>query len=213
MADYRFPAREVVRRHYNRPRPSESSGTFSSEFRFYNMLRRTRYDGMRSKPKNPIRSASNAAVAVATLGLTLSALTSAAFPKSPGATYCFNRICHRVKTIEEVQAQIGREEAVRASFYDDCKVDPGNPCTPLSSGEELHADWPDNAASPVYPNGTVLVLLNPKNNVSARVRVNNSGPYVKGRLLDVSRATAVQLGFIDAGTALLTVTVVREPSN
>jgi rare lipoprotein A len=163
--------------------------------------------------QNAIRSASNAAVAVATLGLTLSALPSAAFPKTPGATYCFNRICHRVKTIEEVQAQIGREETVVASFYDHCKVDPGNPCTPLSSGEELHADRPDNAASPVYPNGTILVLLNPKNNATARVRVNNSGPYSKGRLLDVSRATAVQLGFFEEGMAQLTVTVVREPAN
>lgn len=113
----------------------------------------------------------------------------------------------------EVQAQIGREETVGASFYDDCKADPGNPCTPLSSGDELHANRPDNAASPVYPNGTVLALLNPKNNASARVRVNNSGPYIKGRLLDVSRATAAQLGFIEAGTAQLKVTVVREPTD
>ena len=164
---------------------------------------------MTKKTRNATRSASSSAIALATLGLTLSALPFTACAKTPGATYCFNGICHRVQTIEEVQAQIGFEETVGASFYDDCKADPGNPCTPLSSGEELHADRPDNAASPVYPNGTVLTLFNPKNNASARVRVNNSGPYIKGRLLDVSRATAVQLGFIEAGTAQLTVTVVR----
>ena len=175
------------------------------------MLRRTRQDGMTSKTKNATRSASSAAIAFTTLSLALSALPYTSFAKTPGATYCFNGICHRVQTIEEVRAQIGRKETVGASFYDDCKADPGNPCTPLSSGEELHADRPDNAASPVYPNGTVLTLSNPKNNTRARVRINNSGPYIKGRLLDVSRATAVQLGFIDAGTAKLNVTVVREP--
>jgi rare lipoprotein A len=168
---------------------------------------------MTSRTKSATRSASNAAIALAILSLTLSALPSTAFAKTPGATYCFNGICHRVKTTEEVQAQIGREETVGASFYDDCKADPGNPCTPLSSGEELHADRPDNAASAVYPNGTMLALTNPKNNVSARVRINNSGPFVRGRLLDVSRATAEQLGFIAAGTAQLKVTVVREPTD
>ena len=74
--------------------------------------------------------------------------------------------------------------------------------------EEFHADRPDNAASPIYPNGTVLALVNPKTNATAVVRINNSGPYFKGRLLDVSRATAVQLGFLDAGIAQLKVTVV-----
>ena len=166
---------------------------------------------MKSKTKSAIRSASTATIAFTTISLVFSPLLSVASAKEPGATYCFNGICHRVQTIEEVQAQIGLQETVGASFYDDCKVDSGNPCTPLSSGEELHADLPDNAASPVYPNGTLLALSNPKNNAKARVRVNNSGPYIKGRLLDVSRAT--QLGFIDAGTAQLNVTVVREPRN
>ena len=168
---------------------------------------------MKSKTKSAIRSASTATVAFTTISLVFSPLLSVASAKEPGATYCFNGICHRVQTIEEVQAQIGLQETVGASFYDDCKVDSGNPCTPLSSGEELHADLPDNAASPVYPNGTLLALSNPKNNAKARVRVNNSGPYIKGRLLDVSRATAEQLGFINAGTAQLNVTVVREPRN
>ena len=134
-----------------------------------------------------------------------------AIAKKPGSTYCFNDVCHRVQTIAEANALVGREESVLASFYDDCKVDPGNPCTRLSSGEELRADLADNAASPVYPNGTVLVLSNPKNDAQARVRINNSGPYVKGRLLDVSRATAQQLGFLDAGVVELRVKVVSTP--
>ena len=114
--------------------------------------------------------------------LALCGLTAEASAKKPGSTYCFNGICHRVQTLAETKMLIGREETVRASFYDDCKVDRGNPCTKLSSGEELRADLADNAASPVYPDGTILVLSNPKNSARARVRINNSGPYVKGRL-------------------------------
>jgi rare lipoprotein A len=144
-------------------------------------------------------------------GVGLSALAGLALAKAPGATYCYNSICHRVKTLAEMQTLVGFEEVVTASYYDDCKVDKSNPCTALSSGEEFRADLPDNAASPVYPNGTILALLNPKTAATALVRVNNSGPYSKGRLLDVSRATAEQLGFIKSGIAKLKVTVISGP--
>ena len=139
------------------------------------------------------------------------AFPSSASAKSPGKTYCYKTICHRVKTLAEMDKLVGFEEIVTASFYDDCKVDKNNPCTTLSSGEDFRPDLPDNAASPVYPNGTILILLNPKTNASVLVRVNNSGPYKKGRLLDVSRAAAEQLGFAKFGIAKLKVTVISGP--
>jgi rare lipoprotein A len=165
---------------------------------------------MINKNNNAGKLASTWAVVLASIGLAVGSLPALA--KKPGATYCINSICHRVKTVDEVNAEIGLEVIQGASFYDRCAVDPDNPCTPLSSGEEFDADRPDNAASPIYPNGTVLALVNPKTNASALVRINNSGPYFKGRLLDVSRATAEQLGFIAAGTAQLKVTVMPQPA-
>lgn len=158
------------------------------------------------------KTSSVVAIVLAAGGVGLSALAYPAFAKKPGATYCFNGVCHRVKTLQEMQGLVGYEEIVTASFYDDCKVDPHNPCTLLSSGEEMRADLPDNAASPIYPNGTILTLINPKNEAMVLVRVNNSGPYVKGRMLDVSRATAEVLGFIKSGTAKLKVTVISGPT-
>lgn len=143
--------------------------------------------------------------------VSFSALQGAAFAKLPGATHCYKGICHRVKTIAEMQALVGFEEVVTASYYDDCKVDPYNPCTLTTSGEVFRADLPNNAASPIYPDGTILALVNPKNDAIAIVRVNNSGPYAKGRMLDVSRAAAEQLGFAKAGIAQLKVTIVTGP--
>jgi peptidoglycan lytic transglycosylase len=136
---------------------------------------------------------------------------TAADAKTPGATYCISGVCHRVKTIAEVGALVGSEETVLASHYDDCKVDAGNPCSATSSGEEFHPDRADNAASPIYPNGTVLLVMNPKTAQETLVRINDSGPYNGARELDVSRATAERLGFADAGVTNVRIRIVSAP--
>lgn len=153
-------------------------------------------------------------VVLSMLALSASALvavTDEVAAKTPGKTYCINKVCHRVKTRVEMDQLVGHEEVVTASYYDDCKVDKHNPCTALSSGEDFRPDLPDNAASPVYPNGTILVLANPLTGKEVLVRVNNSGPYKQGRMLDVSRAAAEALGFLKRGTAKLKVTVISGP--
>jgi rare lipoprotein A len=146
-------------------------------------------------------------------GLALTAATSStAEAKVPGKTYCYKRVCHRVHTIAEMVALVGRDESLTTSHYDDCKRDRFNPCGLTSSGEKFRADKPDNAASPIYPNGTVLLIRNPANGNAAVVRVNNSGPYWGKRKLDVSRATAEKLGFKKRGVAKLDVRVVSVPT-
>lgn len=132
--------------------------------------------------------------------------------KTPGKTYCFNGVCHRVKTIAEMVALVGQNETFSTSYYDDCKRDPSNPCGLTSSGEVFHANSADNAASPIYPDGTVLLVRNAGNGKAAVVRVNNAGPYYGKRKLDVSRATAESLGFKARGVADLEVRVVSVPS-
>ncbi len=47
--------------------------------------------------------------------------------------------------------------------------------------------------------GTMLKITNPKNDQSVIVRINDRGPYIGGRQLDLSRAAALQLGMMKRG--------------
>ena len=143
---------------------------------------------------------------------TLALLAPAAQAKTPGKTYCFNGICHRVNTLQEMDNLVGRDLTFKTSFFYDCKRDRFNPCGLTSSGEAFRANDADNAASPVYPNGTVLLLRNPSNGEAAVVRVNNAGPYWGNRKLDVSKGTADKLGFKKRGVAKLEVRVIAAPT-
>ena len=49
----------------------------------------------------------------------------------------------------------------------------------------------------------MLRLVNNSNGRSVTVRVNDRGPFIKGRGLDVSRGAAAALGMIGAGVATL----------
>ena len=152
-------------------------------------------------------------ICVTPLALLLSVWGAApAEAKTPGKTYCFNRVCHRVLSIQEMVTLVGRDQFVEASYYDDCRRDPSNPCGLTSSGEAFRPDEADSAASPIFPDGTILLIRNPGNGSTAVVRVNNAGPYWRKRNLDVSRATAVKLGFAESGTARLEARVMSAPS-
>jgi len=64
------------------------------------------------------------------------------------------------------------------------------------------------AAHRTLPLGTVVDVENLDNGRTARVRINDRGPFVKGRILDLSRAAAKDLGVIGPGTASVRLTVV-----
>ncbi|MDX2257388.1 MAG: septal ring lytic transglycosylase RlpA family protein [Hyphomicrobiaceae bacterium] len=150
------------------------------------------------------------AAAIAWLGAHFGWCMEAA-AKEPGRTYCFRGVCHRVKTIAETERLVGTVFRLVASHYSSCRVDRFNPCGLTSSGEVFRADEPDNAASPTLPDGTVLLLFNPRTRLAAVVRVNNAGPYLGRRELDVSIGTAQRLGFAADGVETLEVKVLRAP--
>ena len=73
------------------------------------------------------------------------------------------------------------------------------------------------AAHRSLPFGTVLDVINPKTSQTVRVRVNDRGPYVGNRVLDLSYAAAQLIGLIEPGTGEVEMKVVsvgrgdREP--
>ncbi len=81
---------------------------------------------------------------------------------------------------------------------------------PTASGEVYDMNGL-TAAHPSLPLGTKVKVTNLRNKRSTILRVNDRGPYVQGRLIDVSKAAAYSMGFMASGLALVEVKVVRYP--
>ena len=62
------------------------------------------------------------------------------------------------------------------------------------------------AASRTLPIGSVVKVTNPRNGKSVNVKVNDRGPFVTGRGLDLSRRAAEKIGIIHEGVAAVEVT-------
>jgi rare lipoprotein A len=71
---------------------------------------------------------------------------------------------------------------------------------PTASGE-LFDPAQFTAAHPSLPFGTILRITNKHNNKQVTVRVNDRGPFVSARIIDLSRAAAEVLDMISTGTA------------
>ncbi len=69
-----------------------------------------------------------------------------------------------------------------------------------ASGERMNPSAM-TAAHRSLPFGTVLKVTNQKNGQSVVVRINDRGPFIKGRVLDLSKAAAQKIGFISSGHA------------
>lgn len=69
-----------------------------------------------------------------------------------------------------------------------------------ASGERLHHDSL-TCAHRTYPFGTQLKVTNPANGKTVIVRVTDRGPYVKGRIIDLSVRAAREIGIISQGIA------------
>jgi rare lipoprotein A len=65
------------------------------------------------------------------------------------------------------------------------------------------------AAHRTLPFGTLLDVRNPKTGQTVRVRVNDRGPYVGDRLVDLSYAAAQQIGLDESGGGEVDMTVVK----
>ena len=98
-----------------------------------------------------------------------------------------------------------RAEVGRASWYG---TRTGLHGELTASGERFDA-MTFTAAHRSHPFGTRLRVTNLSNGLSVVVRVNDRGPRLRGRVIDVSRAAAASLGFQRRGIARVRVERVR----
>jgi len=69
------------------------------------------------------------------------------------------------------------------------------------------------AAHLTLPFGTIVRVTNLKNNKNILLRINDRGPYIGGRIIDVSLAAAKRLGFVYEGITQVRIEVVSYPKS
>ncbi len=69
------------------------------------------------------------------------------------------------------------------------------------------------AAHKTLPFGTMVKVVNIENEREIVVRINDRGPFVAGRIIDLSRAAANELEMVGAGVANVCIEVVSSPVN
>ena len=79
---------------------------------------------------------------------------------------------------------------------------------PTASGD-LFDMYEYTGAHREYPMGSLVLVRNLDNGKKRLVRINDRGPYVDGRVIDVSYAVAKSLDFVEAGTAHVEVEMIE----
>lgn len=98
----------------------------------------------------------------------------------------------RLKAIEERRFSF---QVVTASWYGDWEERAGN----LTANGDVFIREAFTVAHRTLPFGTVLMIENPANGRMLPAVVNDRGPYISGRQLDVSEGLARRLGFHKKG--------------
>lgn len=82
---------------------------------------------------------------------------------------------------------------------------------PTANGETYDM-YAATAAHPTLPLGSIVRVVNTRNHRSEIVRINDRGPYIEGRELDVSYEVARRLGFDQHGLAKVRMELLEVPS-
>jgi rare lipoprotein A len=104
-------------------------------------------------------------------------------------------------------ADATRGERGRASWYG--KEFDG---LPTASGETFRPEK-ISAAHRTLPLGTVVDVTNEKNGKTVRVKINDRGPFVAGRIVDLSKAAAEEIAAVGDGVVPVTLRVVTLGDN
>lgn len=104
---------------------------------------------------------------------------------APPVTYIEN-VCHY--------------ETGEASWYDQGSI--------TANGERFNSNAL-TAAHPYLRFGTKVRVTNLNNGRSVVVRINDRGPFIEGRIIDLSAGAAEEIGMIDSGTAPVQIQVLN----
>ncbi len=96
----------------------------------------------------------------------------------------------------------GQIQSGKASFYADKFEN-----APTASGEKYKHNKL-TAAHKTLPFGTKVKVTNIENSKTVEVVINDRGPYVDGRIIDLSKSAAEQLGFINKGITEVQIEVI-----
>jgi rare lipoprotein A len=81
-----------------------------------------------------------------------------------------------------------------------------------ASGERFNQEAL-TAAHKTLPLGTQVRVTNLRNGESVDVKINDRGPYHKGRVIDLSKGAARELGMLGAGTAKVKVELIAKKAD
>ena len=79
-----------------------------------------------------------------------------------------------------------------------------------ASGERYDM-YAATGASPDLPFGSLVRVSNPKTHVAQLIRINDRGPFIDDRELDVSYVVACRLGLLDSGTSRMRIELLEVP--
>src|SRR5712691_2355013 len=152
-------------------------------------------------------------VGIVALGFVLSGCASSG-PQF-GAHHARYRVGHPSYRVEPYQVKgvwytpkvdYDYDETGTASWYG-----PGFDRQPTADGEIYDMNQV-SAAHKTLPLPSIVEVTNLQNGRALRVRVNDRGPFVDGRLIDMSRRSAQLLGFEGSGTAPVRVKIIKDES-
>ena len=123
------------------------------------------------------------------------------------ASACSTRSRPVSRPVPPEEAVSGWTEQGLASWYGGADGFEGKP---TASGE-IYDSSLLTAAHRDLPLGTLVEVTNVETGASVRVRVNDRGPFVHGRVIDLSQAAARKIGVIGPGTAMVRLTIVGAP--
>jgi rare lipoprotein A len=101
-----------------------------------------------------------------------------------------------------VSIAYGQTQTGKASFYAD-KFEGA-----MTASGEKYRHSKATAAHKTLPFGTKVRVTNVENNKTVDVVINDRGPYVDGRIIDLSKSAAEELGYINKGLADVKIEVI-----